>query len=827
MRDEKKPKAQLIEELVELRQRVGEVEVMETDRKRHETEQAALGRIRDVMWTMKDSDEMNQLLFTIRNELEALEVPFQGCSVNIVEDLEELAILSYQVTSDSVWTKYGPGSSAEFLQQIWRKGVPFYRPDLNEDDPTQEKDRFVESYGHSIHSVIDIPFSLGTLALNSSQANAFSPEHIELLKSIAGVLSEGFQRQEDLLALEQRNRELEAEITERKQAEEAFRENERLLRKIADNYPNSYISIIESDYTVGFTSGQEFTRQNLDPEQFAGLTLEQVFGDKAIIIRPHYEMTFNGEERSFEIFLNNQHQWYRTIPLYSEDGSIPRILAVVENITKRKQAEEALQKAHSELERRVEERTVELQKEITNRQQTEEALRESERRYKALFESAPDIVWLHDLEGTILAANDVGVRKLGYSKETLQSMNLRDIVAPEIAVGEVTQLLIEKKDMVFESVHRRNDGSTYPVEVHGTLMELDGKPVVFSYVRDITERKQVEKALRESEKKYRNLVESIDEGIGMVDEKEDFTFVNQAVSHILGYTKEELIGKNIREWTTPEEFQRILEQTSHRKAGSSDIYEMQAIRKDGAIRDLVVTTSPITDENGKYGGAYGIFRDITERKKTEKTLRESEERNRTLVKESHHRIKNNLQIISSLLELQANHTEDETVLAVLQDSCHRVRSMSLIHERLYQSADLTQIDLADYLRTLTTDLVHSYHMEAGAIALEFQLEGTTLGIDATVSCGLIVNELVTNSLQHAFAADQKGTIGLGLHTNRDNQITLMVWDDGRGIPPEMDFNQAETLGLKLVMSLVRQLKGQIEISGEGGSRFEIVFNRQT
>jgi two-component system, cell cycle sensor histidine kinase and response regulator CckA len=138
-----------------------------------------------------------------------------------------------------------------------------------------------------------------------------------------------------------------SDITGRRQAEEKLRESESLLRNIADNYPNAYLSIIERDYTIGFTSGQEFAKQNLDAEQFVGFTLEQVFGDKVSIIRPHYERTFNGEESSFELFLNDQYQLYRTVPLYSEDGSIPRILAVAENITERKRMEEQIRRANN------------------------------------------------------------------------------------------------------------------------------------------------------------------------------------------------------------------------------------------------------------------------------------------------------------------------------------------------------------------------------------------------------------------------------------------------------------------------------------------------
>ncbi len=156
-----------------------------------------------------------------------------------------------------------------------------------------------------------------------------------------------------------------SDITERKQAEDALRENEKLLRQIAANYPNSYLSIIEKDFTAGFTSGQEFQKQNLDPEQFVGLTLEQIFGDKAPLIKEYYQKTFNGAEQTFELFVKNQYQYYRTVPLYAENGSIPRILSVVENITERKQ--------------------------------TEAALRESEKKLSTLFEVMTEMLVIHDL----------------------------------------------------------------------------------------------------------------------------------------------------------------------------------------------------------------------------------------------------------------------------------------------------------------------------------------------------------------------------------------------------------------------------------------------
>jgi len=202
----------------------------------------------------------------------------------------------------------------------------------------------------------------------------------------------------------------------------------------------------------------------------------------------------------------------------------------------------------------------------------------------------------------------------------------------------------------------------------------------------------------------------------------------------------------------------------------------------------------------------------------------SEDEKEVLLREVHHRVKKNFQTISSLCALQATQIKDEETRALLQDLQNRVNTMFLIHDKLQQSQDLARIDLADYLRTLAESIVHSTSLKEEDISLEFQLKTTTLDIDTVVSCGLIVNELVTNALRHAFAEDQKGTIGIGLQTDGDTQTTLEVWDNGKGIPPEMDPLLTESLGLKLVMILVKQIHGKIGFHCSNGTRVEIMFN---
>ena len=213
-----------------------------------------------------------------------------------------------------------------------------------------------------------------------------------------------------------------------------------------------------------------------------------------------------------------------------------------------------------------------------------------------------------------------------------------------------------------------------------------------------------------------------------------------------------------------------------------------------------------------------------ERKRSEdqiiKTLKEKE----VLLKEIHHRVKNNLQVISSLLRLQSQKIKDEQALEMFKESQNRVRTMALIHEKLYRSEDLTNIDFKGYVSDLLGGLFQSYAIGAHKIALKKDIEDITIGVETAISCGLIINELVSNSLKHAFPYDRKGEIHIKLHSSDDNKFELMVSDNGIGIPKNMDIRNTDSLGLHLVNILAEdQLKGEIDIDRTEGTKFLIKF----
>jgi two-component sensor histidine kinase len=287
-----------------------------------------------------------------------------------------------------------------------------------------------------------------------------------------------------------------------------------------------------------------------------------------------------------------------------------------------------------------------------------------------------------------------------------------------------------------------------------------------------------------------------------------------------------------------------------------DVYtsEYRIFTKSGEIRWVDERTFIQRDKKGDIR-LQGIILDITEHKKAEEALLQIEEIHK---KEIHHRIKNNLQVISTLLYLESGNFNDEKVIEAFKESQHRVKSMALVHEKLYQSEDMVSVDFADYIRDLSDYLFHSYSVGNGKVSLKLDVENIFLGMDTAVPLGIIINELVSNALKHAFSKGEDGEICIQLHRNerssyRENYknaedqvamsektdctdinraqryrklkdtLTLIVRDNGKGFPKDLDFRDTNSLGLQLVTALVDQINGIIELDTSRGTEFKIVF----
>ena len=340
---------------------------------------------------------------------------------------------------------------------------------------------------------------------------------------------------------------------------------------------------------------------------------------------------------------------------------------------------------------------------------------------------------------------------------------------------------------------------------------------------DVTERKRNEEQLRRSEAEFRTTFENTNDAIFWGDPATGLiTRCNRAAERLLDRERDEIVGRpqtDLHPADKAQEYARMFQEHIQSDGAFED--EAEVITRTGEVVPVSITASIATV--GDRPILQGVFRDITERKRWEGRVTESLEEKEVLLSEVHHRVKNNLQVISSLLNLQSRTVDDPGVQEMFRESRDRVRTMALTHEQLYRSEDLAQVDLGRYVRDLASSLFRSYGVDPGAAALHVEVDELALPLDTAIPCGLIINELVSNSLKHAFVGGGRGEIRISLRGDGCGRAILVVVDDGIGLPADIDHRETESLGLQLVSSLVDQLRGTIEVERDGGTTFRIAF----
>jgi PAS domain S-box-containing protein len=299
------------------------------------------------------------------------------------------------------------------------------------------------------------------------------------------------------------------------------------------------------------------------------------------------------------------------------------------------------------------------------------------------------------------------------------------------------------------------------------------------------------------------------------------SYVNKACLDMWGYeTKEEVMGMHGgRFYSEKRSVVKIMKSLRDR---GNWIGEMRAVRKDSSEFPVYLTISMVRDSEDNPLGIIASMVDITESKKAEEQIRSALKEKEVLLKEVHHRVKNNLQVITSLLSLQAEHIQDPDTLEIFKESQNRVRSIGLIHEKLYQSPDLSSVNLAEYVRSLCNHLMDTYSIRLGKVRLDIDADDILIEVDRAIPCSLIVNEFVSNAFKYAFPEGKGGVISIVLK-EEDDIVTLFVSDDGVGLPPDVDFRKTTSLGLQLVSILVDQLEGSVERVSGKGTRFSVRF----
>ncbi len=368
--------------------------------------------------------------------------------------------------------------------------------------------------------------------------------------------------------------------------------------------------------------------------------------------------------------------------------------------------------------------------------------------------------------------------------------------------------------------------------VNRLLLSPEGQTIeVQSVGRDVTDLKLAEQALRRSEERLQLALEASGDGIWDWNIVTNEIYYSPQYFQMLGYHPDEL-PHTVDTWTAlmhPDDLPWVLELLDRHFANPAVCYEFDyRLRTKTGDWKWVADYGKVVarDATGKPLRMIGTHRDVSDRKHAQDRIAASLQEKEVLLKEIHHRVKNNLQIVDGLLKMQSRRSTDPQASAVLRDSQSRIASIALVHEKLYRSEDLANIDFGQYLRDLTIHLFESYNVSSDRIQLRNRVNGVHLEIETAIPCGLIVNELVSNSLKYAFPADRSGSIVIDLRQIAVDHFTLIVEDDGIGLPPTFNIHQTRSLGMTLIQGLVEQLEGTLAIATSPGTKFTISFLRK-
>jgi len=376
----------------------------------------------------------------------------------------------------------------------------------------------------------------------------------------------------------------------------------------------------------------------------------------------------------------------------------------------------------------------------------------------------------------------------------------------------------------------RPDGTERIVHEEANIVrdETTGRALmVVGTIQDITVRVKMEKRLQEYYEQMKGIMENIDIVLMSLDmDNQRVLEISPACEKIYGYPVEAFMNDPMlwKKMVHPDDMPVIIAGEARILSGNTSTDEYRIIRPDSTIRWIEERMKPTLNKAGKLVRLEGFIADITERKLAEDRIRGSLQEKEVLLKEVHHRVKNNMQVISSLLNLQGEYIRDSHDKELFRDSQSRVKSMALVHEMLYQSKDLAQVNFKDYIRTIVEQLFSFYSVDMGKIELGIQVGDILLGIDTAIPCGLIINEIVSNSLKYAFPDDRKGKINIHFSKEQGSYYSCTVSDNGIGLPANIDFENTASLGLQLVNTLTRQLGGKLELSREGGTKYWITFD---
>ncbi len=679
----------------------------------------------------------------------------------------------------------------------------------------------------------------------------------------------GLRRQSMMLSVERGN--LLQEVQERKKAEEALRDAQERFRLLLDNLPDIIMRFDREGRHLYVNPAVESVT-GIPPSRFIGKTPREMGFPEHLV--KYWEakiaQTFASRSPLFEEFTLAGPQGelvleWRLSPEFDSHGEVPTIITIARDITVRKKSQEVLREAHEELEGRVLERTAELRRRLAMEtlvsqvsakfmavsvEETDEAIRDTlrlmgeagygERTYVVQYSAATDTLesyyeWCAPaIEPQSDDQHSLQAHRFPWwmahlrSNRTIHVPSVADLPEEAAAEREALEAQGTRSALVVPfwfSGQLRGYLGLHAVSARQTwndddirLLRLTGEIIVSAL-----HRKEAEYAVRRSELQYRALIDTSPDTIAVLESGGAIRMINPHGVAMAGVkSAADLIGTNALELIAERDrpLFATLRADLRRQRIIKDV-KVHLVRRDGAEFPAEISAAYTTPPGGTSSGIIVIVRDVTERSNAEAQIRQSLQEKEVLLKEVHHRVKNNMQVISSLLSLQREHITDPAALVSFRDSQNRVRSMALVHEKLYRSESLASINFSEYVEDLLDSLKRSYMISDIDVAVE--TDHLRLGVDTAIPCGLIINELVSNALKHAFKGRERGTVRVRIQRNGHGETSLCIEDDGNGLPDDFDWRQSSTLGMQLVTMLTEQIGGSLSVSVSGGTHFTITF----
>lgn len=578
------------------------------------------------------------------------------------------------------------------------------------------------------------------------------------------------------------------DITSRKRAEEELR----LQSEVIANMNEAVYLIRAKDGTIVYT--------NTAFETMFGYNHNEMLGSHVSIVNAPTQNDPNETAKEIINLVEKEGSWKGEIHNIRKDGTIFWSYATVSKFD------------HSKFGKVF----VSIHKDISLHKHAEE-------KYKHILDTALDGFWTTDMSGRLLEVNHSYCQMSGYTRDELLQMNVRTLEAaedPDDTRKHIEKVIASGSDR-FTSKHLRKDGTTFDVEVGAQYITSKENPIFVAFIKDISERIRSGKKLIDSENTLRRAQSVAKVGSWRLDVHQNVLEWSSETYSIFSIPDDvSMTFETFLACVHPDDQEYVNKSWNAALKGAPYNIEHR-IRVNGNIKWVQERAELEIDTEGMLLRGIGTVQDITERKYAEEKLNSALQEKEILLKEIHHRVKNNLQIVSGLLYLQSQQLTDEKTIGMFAESLNRIKAMGLLHEFLYQSEDVKNIDFKSYLHELISVLKASYLEKNAKIAIELSIKGS-IEFEKALYCGLIINELVSNALKYAFKGSQDGKVAIQFE-KQNNEYCLTISDNGSGIPVIDTVLRGKTLGLKIVGTLTQQLEGTINYTTDRGTTVVIIF----